>query len=137
MSINYRHADRLRKRKVYFVKSFSSLYDGTAENDFTKRKQPQGKLDVFLAVSLYLLRCVKNRRILHLSFLFSLLAVDRLFRRSESSAQKGRAFYIKSYHCLHSFREFVHYSHSVRYNIIHVVSPDFKLIFPLSPLKIF
>jgi len=32
------------------VKSFSSLYDGTAENDFAKSKQLQGKLDVFLAV---------------------------------------------------------------------------------------
>ncbi len=38
------------KRKLYFVKSFSSLYGGTAENDFAKSKQPQGLLDVFLAV---------------------------------------------------------------------------------------
>ena len=36
-----------------------------------------------------------------------------------------------------AFGVFSFYSHSVRYNVIYVVSPDFKLIFPLSPLKIF
>ena len=32
------------------MKSFSSAYVGTLENDFAKSKQRQGKLDVFLAV---------------------------------------------------------------------------------------
>ncbi len=41
---------RRTKRSVYFVKLVSSLYDGTAESNFAKSKQPQGKLDVFLVV---------------------------------------------------------------------------------------
>ena len=44
---------RLRKRKVYFVKSFSSAYTGTVENDFAKSKQRQGELDVLLAVFVF------------------------------------------------------------------------------------
>ena len=39
------------KRRVYFVKSFSLAYKGTVENDFSKSKKWQGKLNVFPAIS--------------------------------------------------------------------------------------
>ena len=79
VSIKYRHAGRCWKRKVYFVKSFSSLYDGTTENDFAKSKQRRGFLDEILAVLNVVYAGRRGRRPLQY---FNPLAVDRLFRQS-------------------------------------------------------
>ena len=48
-----------------------------------KSKQPQGKLNASCGFSIVIAVCQKFH-ILHLSFICSLLAVDRLFRRSET-----------------------------------------------------
>ncbi len=85
------------------MKSFLSLYDGTAENDFAKSKQPQGNLDVFLVVLALLNADSRGRRLgsrlgqrktiatgnlrpYNLGFEFILLAVVRVFRQSEKGA---------------------------------------------------
>ena len=38
------------KGSGYFVKLFSSAYEGTVENNFTKSKQCQEKFDIFLGI---------------------------------------------------------------------------------------
>ncbi len=53
---------RRTKSSVYFVKLVSSLYDGTAESNFAKSKQSQGKLDVFLVVKLKFIRFVEDAK---------------------------------------------------------------------------
>ena len=59
VSTNCRHAGRVRKRKLYFAKLNSSAYVGTVEFNLAESKQPQGKLDVSLAVF-----CVLSYKIL-------------------------------------------------------------------------
>ena len=62
MSINYRHAGRVRKRKLYFINLNSSACVGTVEFKLAKSKHPQEKLDVFLA-GLFFLRIKFDKKI--------------------------------------------------------------------------
>ena len=71
------------------MKSFSSAYSGTPENDFTKSKQRQGKLDVSLPFLCKFIRIFRNKTSYNFPFLSFLLAVEPVFRQSEKVCIKA------------------------------------------------